>query len=149
MIQYQILRTNIIRIVWQTITRITNDILGIKGVLRYREKLSFIRAPSTLACLPDVRWHILFALHFAYHPHLNILKCRFKSKFWKRFRRWRIEMHWKCTTFETFRFLCGQLEKEALIDLKEKIGENAWKRGSFQIKMQNRKQVRTTRQTFV
>ena len=26
---------------------------------------------------------------------------------------------------ETFRFLCGQLEKEALIDFKEKIGENA------------------------
>ena len=30
MIQYQILRTSIIRIVWQTVRRITNEILGVK-----------------------------------------------------------------------------------------------------------------------
>ena len=29
---YQILQTNIIRIVWQTVRRITNEILGVKGV---------------------------------------------------------------------------------------------------------------------
>ena len=32
LIQYQILQTNITRIVWQTIRRITNEILGIKGL---------------------------------------------------------------------------------------------------------------------
>ena len=31
LIQYQILRTNIIRIVWQTVERITSEILGAKG----------------------------------------------------------------------------------------------------------------------
>ena len=30
LIQYQILRTSIIRIVWQTVRRITNEILGVK-----------------------------------------------------------------------------------------------------------------------
>ena len=29
--QYQILQTNIIRIVWQTVRRITREILGVKG----------------------------------------------------------------------------------------------------------------------
>ena len=31
LIQYQILRLNIFRIVWQTVRRITNEILGVKG----------------------------------------------------------------------------------------------------------------------
>ena len=31
-IQYQILQTNLTRIVWQTVTRITNEILGVKGL---------------------------------------------------------------------------------------------------------------------
>ena len=33
LIQYQILQTNIIRIVWQTVRRITNKILGVKGLI--------------------------------------------------------------------------------------------------------------------
>ena len=32
MIQWQILQTNIMRIVWQTVRRITNEILGVKGL---------------------------------------------------------------------------------------------------------------------
>ena len=32
LIRYQILRTNITRTVWQTVTRITNEILGVKGL---------------------------------------------------------------------------------------------------------------------
>ena len=32
LILYQILQTNITRIVWQTVRRITNEILGIKGL---------------------------------------------------------------------------------------------------------------------
>ena len=32
MIQYQILQTNITRTVWQTVRRITNKILGVKGL---------------------------------------------------------------------------------------------------------------------
>ena len=31
LMQYQILQTNIIRIVWQTVRRITKEILGVKG----------------------------------------------------------------------------------------------------------------------
>ena len=31
LIQYQILQTNIIRTVWQTVRRITHEILGVKG----------------------------------------------------------------------------------------------------------------------
>ena len=39
MIQYQILQTNITRTVWQTIRRITHEILGVKGLnsLRWPE----------------------------------------------------------------------------------------------------------------
>ena len=33
MIQYQILQTNIMIITWQTVRRITNEILGVKGLL--------------------------------------------------------------------------------------------------------------------
>ena len=32
MIQYQILQTNITRAVWQTVRRITDEILGVKGL---------------------------------------------------------------------------------------------------------------------
>ena len=32
LIQYQILRSNIIKIAWQTVRRITNKILGVKGL---------------------------------------------------------------------------------------------------------------------
>ena len=36
---YQILQTNIIRIVWQGVRRITNEILGVKGLrLHYKGK---------------------------------------------------------------------------------------------------------------
>ena len=34
LIQNQILQTQIIRIVWQTVRRITNEILGVKGLRR-------------------------------------------------------------------------------------------------------------------
>ena len=32
LIQYQILQSNIIRIVWQTVERVTDEILGVKGL---------------------------------------------------------------------------------------------------------------------
>ena len=32
LIQYEILQTNITRTVWQTVRRITNEILGVKGL---------------------------------------------------------------------------------------------------------------------
>ena len=36
---YQILQTNILRIVWQRVRRITNEILGVKGLrLHYKGK---------------------------------------------------------------------------------------------------------------
>lgn len=38
LIQYQILQTNIVRVVWQTFRRITNEILGVKGLtVRFAE----------------------------------------------------------------------------------------------------------------
>ena len=33
LIQFQILQTNITRTVWQTVSRITNEILGVKGLM--------------------------------------------------------------------------------------------------------------------
>ena len=33
LIQYQILQTNITRTIWQTVRRITNEILGVKGLI--------------------------------------------------------------------------------------------------------------------
>ena len=30
--QYQILQTNMMRIIWQTVRRITNEILGVEGL---------------------------------------------------------------------------------------------------------------------
>ena len=33
LIQYQILQTNTTRTVWQTVRRITNEILGVKGLI--------------------------------------------------------------------------------------------------------------------
>ena len=34
MIRYQILQTNIMRIMWQTVKRNTNEILGVKGLIK-------------------------------------------------------------------------------------------------------------------
>ena len=33
LIQYQILQTNVTRTIWQTVRRITNEILGVKGLI--------------------------------------------------------------------------------------------------------------------
>ena len=39
MIQYQILQTNITRTIWQTVRRITNEILGVKGLMQVHSKI--------------------------------------------------------------------------------------------------------------
>ena len=39
LIQYQILQTNIMRTVWWTVRRITNEILGVKGLMIYHNEL--------------------------------------------------------------------------------------------------------------
>ena len=42
MIQYQILRTNTLRVAWQTVGRITNEILKVKGLrLGYKIEILF------------------------------------------------------------------------------------------------------------
>ena len=42
MIQYQILRTNTLRVAWQTVRRITNEILKVKGLrLGYKIEILF------------------------------------------------------------------------------------------------------------
>ena len=38
LIEYQILQTNMTRTVWQTVRRITNEILGVKGLLREKTR---------------------------------------------------------------------------------------------------------------
>ena len=41
-IQYQILQTNIMRTVWQTVRRITKEILGVKGLKMWERGRLFI-----------------------------------------------------------------------------------------------------------
>ena len=49
LIQYQILQFNITRTVWQTVGRITNEILGVKGLLIYTSvSLSYSDLVSTM-----------------------------------------------------------------------------------------------------
>ena len=43
LIQYQILQTNITRTVWQTVRRITNGILGVKGLTHGRLAINGIQ----------------------------------------------------------------------------------------------------------
>ena len=47
MIQYQILKTNITRTIWQTVRRIINEILGVKG-LRVKVKVLFAKRVKSL-----------------------------------------------------------------------------------------------------
>ena len=46
--QYQILHANITRTVWQTIRRITNEILGVKGLT---ERFFFSSPPFVFFCI--------------------------------------------------------------------------------------------------
>ena len=39
MIQYQILQTKITRTIWQTVRRITNEIMGVKGLMKLKQIL--------------------------------------------------------------------------------------------------------------
>ena len=48
MIQYQILQTNITRTVWQTVRRITNEILGVKGLELNITKFSVVLCNLTI-----------------------------------------------------------------------------------------------------
>ena len=48
LIQYQILQFNITRTVWQTIRRITNEILGVKGLIYTSVSLSYSDLVSTI-----------------------------------------------------------------------------------------------------
>ena len=46
MVQYQILRTNITRTIWQTVRRIINEILGVKGFTWSDFTLFWLRSTS-------------------------------------------------------------------------------------------------------
>ena len=50
LIKYQILQTNSMRTVWQTVRRITNEILGVKG-LSIERKLNLLLVHVSLALL--------------------------------------------------------------------------------------------------
>ena len=51
LIQYQILQTNITRIIWQIVRRITNDILRVKGLMH---KIQAVSMWFTNLCSYDV-----------------------------------------------------------------------------------------------
>ena len=61
LIQYQILRTSIIRIVWQTVRRITDEILGIKGLNWFKLGLSSPRPGcSNVGWVnPRLEWNLI------------------------------------------------------------------------------------------
>ena len=46
LIQYQILQIDIIRIVWQTVRRITNGILGVKGLIKKTTRMDDTQAKT-------------------------------------------------------------------------------------------------------
>ena len=48
LIQYQIPQTNITRTVWQTVKRITNDILEVKGLTWWNEIVQFLKCKLNL-----------------------------------------------------------------------------------------------------
>ena len=53
MIQYQILQTNITRAKWQTVRRIMNEILGVKGLTFLHDKVG--KPQSNLAFLDQLQ----------------------------------------------------------------------------------------------
>ena len=62
LIQFQILQTNITRTVWQTVSRITNEILGVKGLMINGQAISGLltallkksQVPMNLKKLADI-----------------------------------------------------------------------------------------------
>ena len=64
MIQYQILQIDIIRIVWQTVGRITNEILGVKGL-----KQTFVHIKALIHGM--FLFNNLFAHHNTCEFHLH------------------------------------------------------------------------------
>ena len=46
MFQYQILQTNITRTVWEIVGRITNEILGVKGLMNLSQLSSFAESDT-------------------------------------------------------------------------------------------------------
>ena len=84
LIQYQVLRTNTRRIVWQAVRRITNEILGVKG-LKMFEFLSW----ATTKLNYVVKLLLVFFINFLIHYFLferdviKILKPNFSHQnFW-------------------------------------------------------------------
>ena len=64
MIQYQILQIDIIRTVWQTVGRITNEILGVKGL---RQTFVHIKA------LVRIIIHGMFLITLHIITHVNFM----------------------------------------------------------------------------
>ena len=46
MFQYQILQTNITRTVWEIVGRITNEILGVKGLMNLSQSPTFAESDT-------------------------------------------------------------------------------------------------------
>ena len=65
LIQYQILQTNIRRTVWQTVRRITNEILGVKG----------LTAIYSLLLKVNLGLHFVLFLHGFGKPVMSRLQC--------------------------------------------------------------------------
>ena len=77
LMQYQILQTNMIRIVWQTVRRITREILGVKGCKKPQ-------VGCDLNCnrfLPFFLLTILFRNYRKLHKRMGTKPSTFTSKF--------------------------------------------------------------------
>ena len=86
MIQYQILQIDIIRIAWQTVRRITNEILGVKGLSSHAliSTLSQISAHFNVKHMNPLNNHPPISLNFlivGWDKWKTCFHCHFISNF--------------------------------------------------------------------
>ena len=89
MIQYQILKTNFAKTVWQTVRRITNEILGVKGLkdLFLFNHIKQIDSMLWVCSVIDQKRHntvlrtsvihswVAPCVTFLFLPHFNVISC--------------------------------------------------------------------------
>ena len=63
LIQYQILQTNMMRIIWQTVKRINNEILGVKG---FRQQLAVTVLQNSKVFFTPLKYVVVISLHIKY-----------------------------------------------------------------------------------
>ena len=81
LIQYQILQIDIIRIAWQTVRRITNEILGVKGLTTHNDLRMCFNSFVIL-----IVWYIfsfIFVLYYSYFQlcRLSIIQSKYPVQY--------------------------------------------------------------------